>query len=99
MCEEGLFDLFPAEAVYGVHNQPGLPLAKFGVCVGPSMASANMLEITTKGKVSNAAHPYQGADPIVTGAEIVTALKRIISRSANPIKGGRDRRDPVSRRH
>ena len=86
MCEEGLFDLFPVEAVYGMHNQPGLPLGKFGVRVGPSMASADMFEITIKGKGSHAAHPHQGADPIVTGAEIVTALQRIISRSANPIE-------------
>ena len=84
MCEEGLFDLFPVEAVYGMHNQPGLPLGKFGVRVGPSMASADMFEITIKGKGSHAAHPHQGSDPIVTGAEIVTALQRIISRSANP---------------
>ncbi len=86
MCEEGLFDLFPVEAVYGMHNQPGLPLGKFGVRVGPSMASADMFEITIKGKGSHAAHPHQGADPIVTGAEIVTALQRIVSRSANPIE-------------
>ena len=86
MCEDGLFDLFPVEAVYGMHNQPGLPLGKFGVRVGPSMASADMFEITIKGKGSHAAHPHQGADPIVTGAEIVTALQRIISRSANPIE-------------
>ena len=86
MCEDGLFDLFPVEAVYGMHNQPGLPLGKFGVRVGPSMASADMFEITIKGKGSHAAHPHQGADPIVTGAEIITALQRIVSRSANPIE-------------
>ena len=45
MCEDGLFELFPVEAVYGMHNQPGLPLGKFGVRVGPSMASADMFDI------------------------------------------------------
>ena len=86
MCEDGLFELFPVEAVYGMHNQPGLPLGKFGVRVGPSMASADMFDIQISGKGSHAAHPHQGADPIVTGAEIVTALQRIVSRSANPIE-------------
>jgi amidohydrolase len=86
MCEDGLFELFPVEAVYGMHNQPGLPIGKFGMRVGPSMASADMFEITVKGKGSHAAHPHQGADPIVTGAEIVTALQRIISRTTNPIE-------------
>ncbi len=86
MCEDGLFELFSVEAVYGMHNQPGLPLGKFGVRVGPSMASADMFDIQISGKGSHAAHPHQGADPIVTGAEIVTALQRVVSRSANPIE-------------
>ena len=86
MCEDGLFELFPVEAVYGMHNQPGLPLGKFGVRVGPSMASADMFDIQISGKGSHAAHPHQGADPIVTGAKIVTALQRVVSRSANPIE-------------
>ena len=86
MCEDGLFELFPVEAVYGMHNQPGLPIGKFGMRVGPSMASADMFEITVKGKGSHAAHPHQGSDPIVTGAEIVTALQRIVSRTTNPIE-------------
>jgi len=86
MCEDGLFELFPVEAVYGMHNQPGLPIGRFGMRVGPSMASADMFEITVKGKGSHAAHPHQGADPIVTGAEIVTALQRIVSRTTNPIE-------------
>jgi amidohydrolase len=86
MCEEGLFDLFPVEAVYGMHNQPGLPLGQFGMRTGASMASADMFTITITGKGSHAAHPHHGADPIVTGAEIVTALQRIVSRSTNPLE-------------
>jgi len=86
MCEEGLFDHFPVEAVYGMHNQPGLPLGKFGVRAGAAMASADMFTITLSGKGSHAAHPHQGVDPIVTGAEIVSALQRIVSRSANPLE-------------
>ena len=86
MCEEGLFDLFPVEAVYGMHNQPGLPLGKFGVRAGPAMASADMFTITVSGKGSHAAHPHQGEDPLVTGAEIVTALQRIVSRATSPLE-------------
>ena len=86
MCDEGLFTLFPVEAVYGMHNQPGLALGKFGVRVGAAMASADMFTITISGKGSHAAHPHQGADPIVTGAEIVTALQRVVSRSTNPLE-------------
>ena len=86
MVEDGLFDLFPVEAVYGMHNQPGLPVGKFGVRVGPAMASADMFEITLTGKGSHAAHPHQGIDPIVTGAELVMALQRIAARSVNPIE-------------
>ncbi|MED5358561.1 MAG: M20 aminoacylase family protein, partial [Pseudomonadota bacterium] len=86
MCEDGLFELFPVEAVYGMHNQPGLPLGKFGVRVGLSMASADMFDIQVSGKGLHAAHPHQGAEPIVAGAEIVTALQRVVSRSANPIE-------------
>ena len=86
MVQDGLFDLFPVEAVYGMHNQPGLPVGKFGVRVGPSMASADMFEIRLTGKGSHAAHPHHGIDPIVTGAEVVLALQRIASRSINPIE-------------
>ncbi|MDP7393181.1 MAG: amidohydrolase, partial [Alphaproteobacteria bacterium] len=71
MCEDGLFELFPVEAVYEMPNQPGLPVGKFGVRVGPSMASSDMFDIQISGKGSHAAHPHQAADPIVTGAEIV----------------------------
>jgi amidohydrolase len=85
MVEDGLFELFPVEAVYGMHNQPGLPLGKFGVTSGSAMASADMFEITITGKGSHAAHPHHGADPIVTGAEVVQALQRIASRNVNPI--------------
>ena len=86
MCSDGLFDLFPVGSVFGMHNQPGLPIAKFAVCVGPCFASADMFEITISGKGSHAAHPHHGMDPIVTGAEIIIALQRLISRGINPIE-------------
>ncbi len=86
MIDDGLFEQFPVEAVYGMHNQPGLPVGKFGARVGPAMASADMFEITLRGKGSHAAHPHQGVDPIVTGAELVLALQRIVSRTTSPME-------------
>jgi len=88
MVEDGLFEKFPVEAVYGMHNSPGMPLGHFGVQVGPAMASADMFFIEITGKGSHGAHPHQGIDPIVTGAEIVMALQRIVGRTLNPIDTG-----------
>jgi len=88
MVEDGLFELFPVEAVYGMHNLPGMPVGKFGVQAGPAMASADMFTIEISGKGSHGAHPHQGVDPIVTGAEIVTAFQRIVARTLNPIDTG-----------
>ena len=84
MVEDGLFELFPVEAVYGMHNFPGMPVGSFGMQAGPSMASADMFYITITGKGSHGAFPHQGVDPIVTGAEIVMALQRIVSRTLSP---------------
>jgi len=88
MVEDGLFEKFPVEAVYGMHNTPGMPLGQFGMQAGPAMASADMFFIEITGKGSHGAHPHQGIDPIVTGAEIVMALQRIVGRTLNPIDTG-----------
>lgn len=86
MVEDGLFDLFPVEAVYGMHNSPGIAIGKFAVQSGPAMAAADMFELTLTGKGSHGAHPHHGVDPLVTGAELVMALQRIVSRSVNPMQ-------------
>lgn len=85
MVEEGLFELFPVEAVYGMHNTPGLPIGQFAMQTGPSMAAADMFFIEITGKGSHGAHPHQGLDPIVTGAEVVMAFQRIVGRTVNPM--------------
>jgi amidohydrolase len=85
MVADGLFELFPVEAVYGMHNTPGMPVGQFGVTSGEAMASADMFTIEITGKGSHGAHPHQGIDPIVTGAEIVMAFQRIVGRTVNPI--------------
>ncbi|MEQ8708098.1 MAG: M20 aminoacylase family protein [Rhodospirillales bacterium] len=86
MVEEGLFDLFPVDSVYGMHNWPGLKPGQFAVKKGPMMASADNFEITITGKGAHAAMPNLGIDPVVVSAEIITALQTISSRIADPLE-------------
>jgi amidohydrolase len=85
MVEEGLFDRFPVEAVYGLHNMPGMPAGTVALRSGPAMAAFDIFEIVVTGKGAHAAMPQLGIDPIVVGAQIVTALQTIASRRTAPI--------------
>jgi len=85
MVEDGLFDLFPVESVYGMHNMPGLDLGKFAVRPGPFMAAFDIFEIKVLGSGTHAASPHLGTDAIVAGAQIVTALQTIASRVIDPM--------------
>jgi len=85
MIDEGLFDQFPMDAVYGMHNWPGMAPGKFAVQAGPMMASFDIFEITITGKGAHGAMPHQGIDPIVVGTDIVSALQTIVSRKADPL--------------
>ena len=86
MVEEGLFDSFPVDAVYGLHNMPGIPLGEIGMRAGPAMAASDLFEITVKGRGTHAAFPHLGIDPVVTAAQIVTALQAIVSRGTDPME-------------
>jgi len=88
MIEDGLFDRFPVDAVYGMHNMPALAAGHFAVCAGPIMACEDNFEIVIHGKGGHAALPHLAIDPIVIGAEIVTALRTIVSRTINPVASG-----------
>ena len=85
MVEQGLFEKFPVEAVYGMHNWPGMPAGKFAMRAGPMMASFDIFEITVTGKGTHAALPHLGIDPMVVAAQITTALQTIVSRSTSPL--------------
>ncbi len=85
MVEEGLFERFPADAVYGMHNSPGLPVGEVMMRAGPSMAGYDIFEIEIEGYGSHAARPNQGVDPVVVQAQIVLGLQTIASRNVNPI--------------
>lgn len=84
MIEDGLFNLFPAEEVYGMHNMPGLKVGDFAVASGPMMAARDNFEILVQGRGAHAAMPHQGVDPVVVGSHIVLALQTITSRNINP---------------
>ena len=88
MVEEGLFERFPVEAVFGMHNWPGMPVGRFGLRAGPMMASSDVFEITVRGRGGHAALPHDGVDPIVAASAIVQALQTIVSRNVNPVDAG-----------
>ena len=86
MLKEGLFERFPMEAVFGMHNWPGLPAGSFAVSPGPVMASANTFKIVVRGRGAHAAMPQLGVDPVVVACQTVIALQTIISRNLKPIE-------------
>ena len=86
MVEEGLFERFPMQGVYGMHNWPGVPVGEIGVRVGPMMASYDIFEIKVFGHGSHGAMPHEGIDPLLIGAHIVTNLQSIASRNVDPIE-------------
>ncbi|MFC3226991.1 M20 aminoacylase family protein [Marinibaculum pumilum] len=86
MIEDGLFEKFPVESVFGMHNMPGHPVGHFCVKPGPMMAGFDMLEIRVTGNGGHAAIPHHTVDPIVVASHIVTALQAIVSRNVDPIK-------------
>lgn len=85
MIEDGLFDRFPVDAVYGMHNWPGLPPGTVGLNPGPMMASADRVTIEISGRGGHGAHPYQTVDPVVVAAHIITAIQSIVSRNVRAI--------------
>ena len=81
MVQEGLFERFPVQAVYGLHNWPGLEEGRFAVREGPMMAGCDQFEIDVRGRGCHAAMAQEGIDPIVAGSALVQALQTITSRS------------------
>jgi amidohydrolase len=88
MIKDGLFEKFPMEAVYGMHNWPGMAVGKFAVSAGPVMASSNEFKIVVHGKGGHAALPHDGVDPIQAACQMVQAFQTIISRNKKPIEAG-----------
>jgi len=88
MIKDGLFTKFPMEAVFGMHNWPGMDVGKFAISPGPVMASSNEFKITIRGKGSHAALPHNGVDPVPIACQMVQAFQTIISRNKKPVDAG-----------
>ena len=84
MIEEGLFSQFPVDAIYGMHNWPGIPVGEMAVMPGPVMAGTCAFEITVRGHGCHAAMPHQGVDTIVAASQLVQALQTVVSRNLHP---------------
>ena len=85
MIKDGLFEKFPAQEVYGMHNWPGMDLGKFAMRVGPAMAAVDNFDIEITGKGAHAAKPDAGIDSVLVGAQVVTALQSIVARNVSPL--------------
>ena len=84
MVEEGLFEKFPMDSVYGMHNMPGLGLGEMAVRAGPFMAAFDIFEISVTGRGTHAAAPHLGIDAVTAAAQIVTQLQTLASREIDP---------------
>ncbi len=85
MIREGLFDRFPCDAVFALHNWPGLAVGQFAVSPGPMLASTNEFDIRVTGRGGHAAMPHLTVDPVLVAVQIVQGLQGIVTRTRNPI--------------
>jgi hippurate hydrolase len=86
MVEEGLFEKFPVEAVYGMHNMPGIPVGQMAVQAGPALASSDSWEVVVRGVGTHGAKPHLGIDATVAAADLILALQTIASRTVDPLE-------------
>ena len=86
MMDDGLFDQFPMDAVYGMHNWPGLAEGSFGVVAGPMMASSNEFRVVVRGKGAHAAQPHRGVDPVMVAVQIAQGWQTRIWSEKNPLE-------------
>ncbi|MGR9060632.1 M20 aminoacylase family protein (plasmid) [Rhizobium leguminosarum] len=84
MISEGLFERFPVDAVFGLHNWPGVPAGQFGFVSGPAMASVDQAVIKIIGKGGHGAEPHRAVDPVLASASFITALQSVVSRNVDP---------------
>ena len=85
MIADGLFEKFPCQAIFGMHNRPGLPLGKFAVRAGPMMAGGAYFDIHVTGRGAHGARPETGIDPVLVASHITIALQSIVSRNVRPL--------------
>jgi amidohydrolase len=85
MIDDGLFERFPADEIYALHNWPGLPPGTIAVRPGPMMAAADRIEIHIEGRGGHGAHPYMAIDPVLVAGHIITAAQSVVSRNVSPL--------------
>lgn len=85
MIDDGLFERFAVQSVFGMHNWPALPPGTIGLNSGPMMAAADRVRIEITGRGGHGAHPYQTVDPVLVAAHIITAVQSIVSRNVKPV--------------
>ncbi len=85
MVKEGLFERFPAQEIYAVHNWPGLPAGQMAVRAGPVMAATDEVQITLRGRGGHGAMPHRVVEPVVAAAQVISALQTIASRNVSPL--------------
>ncbi|MBS7703781.1 M20 aminoacylase family protein [Chelatococcus asaccharovorans] len=88
MLAGGLLDRFPVDAIFGLHNWPGIPAGHFGFVDGPAMASVDLAIVRVVGKGGHGAAPHETVDPVLAAAHIVTALQSVVSRNVDPLEMG-----------
>jgi amidohydrolase len=85
MVKDGLFERFPCDAVFGMHNRPGLAVGRFAIRPGPMMAGGAFFDIAVMGKGAHGARPESGVDPVIAAAHIATALQTVVARNVRPL--------------
>ena len=88
MMDEGLFERFPVDAVFGMHNYPGMPVGHFGLTTGPMLASASGFKATVTGKGAHAAQPQHAIDPLMVGVQIAQGWQTVMTRNRDPMENG-----------
>lgn len=88
MVDQGLFDRFPMESVWGLHNMPGVPVGEIAMRTGPCMANADMFNIHIKAKGAHGAMPHHGIDAVLVASHIVVAAQSIVARNVDPLENG-----------
>ncbi len=86
MLDDGLFERFPVDAVFGMHNWPGLEAGRFAMRSGAMMASLDCFDIVIEGRGAHGATPQDGIDPIAVAAQVIAALQTIVSRNVDPLQ-------------
>jgi hippurate hydrolase len=85
MIDDGLFERFPADEIYALHNWPGLAAGQIGLRPGPMMAAADRIEIHIEGRGGHGAHPHMTVDPVLVAGHIITAAQSIVARNVSPL--------------